>query len=404
MAEQGDDMDLPTALIAFVAIAVVAYLVTVVHAATMRMLHAREEAAHPEARLLAWPKWLSALVVGLLVIWLLYQVRGILMPFVVGAVLAYVLNPAIDRLEQRKWPRPRAVGLVFGLFLVVFVAGGLLVIPTVASESRNVIANHQTYVKQGQELADQFRTFAQKWGGQVGFLRADVERWFAGVGDSAQSYALSLLNAGLSWLRGSLGIVSLLVITPVVTFWLLRDYHVLADRVLGSLPERQRTSIVSILRDLNRVAGSYLLGLLTMAIVVSLYAMLVLTVAGVRFSVLLGIATGLLSTIPYLGFPAALVIIALTMVVTGKGFAAILVVVAFLVAGNALSDYVLAPRIIGQRVGLHPLCVIFAILAGGALFGFLGVLLAVPTAGAIKVVLMHYWPEMFGAQPAKTAA
>ena len=397
-------MDLPTALIAFVAVAVCAYLVTVVYAATMRMLHAREDAAHPESRLLAWPKWLSALVIGLLVIWFLYRVRTILLPFVVGAALAYVLNPAIDRLEQRKWPRTRAVGLVFGLFLIVFVVGGLLVVPTVAKESRNLIANYQTYVKQGQELADQFRALAQKWGGRAGFLPADVEEWFAGSGGRAQTYAISLLNAGLSWLKVPLGIVSLLAITPVVTFWFLRDYHVLASRVLGLVPERQRNSIVAILRDVNRVAGSYLLGLLTMAIVVSVYAIVVLTIAGVRFSVLLGIADGLLSTIPYLGFPTALVIIALTMVVTGKSFAAVLIVVAFLAAGNVLSDYGLAPRIIGRRVGLHPLCVIFAILAGGALLGFIGVLLAVPAAGAVKVVLEHYWPEVFGAQPAQAAS
>ncbi len=397
-------MDLSTALIAFVAIAVVAYLVTVVYVATMRMLRAGEEAVHPEARLLAWPKWLSALVIGLLVMWFLYQVRSILLPFVVGAALAYVLNPAIDRLEQRQWPRSRAVGLVFGLFLVVFVVGGLLVIPTVASESRNVIADYQTYVKQGQELADQFRALAQKWGGRVGFLPADVEQWFVGIGARAQSYALYLLNAGLSWLRGSLGIVSLLVITPVVTFWFLRDYHVLARRVLGLVPERQRNSIIAILRDVNHVAGGYLLGLLTMAVVISLYAMLVLTVAGVRFSVLLGIAEGLLSTIPYLGFPTALVIIAITMVVTGKGFTAIVIVMAFLVAGNILTDYGLSPRIIGRRVGLHPLCVIFAILAGGALLGFIGVMLAVPAAGAVKVVLLHYWPEVFGAQPSEAAS
>ena len=397
-------MNLPTALIAFVAIAIVAYLVTVVHAATVRMLDGRAEAAHPEARLLSWPKWLSALVVGLLVVWLLYRVRAILMPFAVGAVLAYVLNPAIDRLEQRRWPRTRAIALVFGLFLLIFVVAGLLVVPTLAAESRNLIANYHVYVSQAEELTNQVRSLAQKWGGRVGILPADVEQWFAGLGEKAQTYALSLLSAGLAWLRGSLGIVSLLVITPVVTFWLLRDYHVLAGRVLGSVPERQRTAIVNILRDLNRVAGSYLLGLLTLACLVSVYATAVLAIAGVRFSVLLGIATGVLSTIPYLGFPAALAIVALTMAVTGKGVAVILLAAAFLVVGNVVSDYAVAPRIIGQRVGLHPLCVIFAILAGGALFGFLGVLLAVPTAGAIKVVLMHYWPEVFAGTPEKTAA
>jgi len=387
-------LDLPTVLVAFAAVAVVAYLVTVVHAATMRMLDGRADRAHPEERLLSWPKWLSALVVGLLVVWFLYRVRGILLPFVLGAVIAYVLNPAIDRLERRGWPRTRAVGLVFAIFLVVFVVGGVMVVPLLAGQARNLIANYQTYVGQGDRLAAQAQALAEKWAGRVGMLPEEVRHWFGQVGERAQSYALGLLNAGLGWLKGSVGVVSLLVITPVVTFWVLRDYHHLARRVLGLLPERQRESITGVLRDINRLAGSYLLGMATMACLISLYAAVVLTLARVRFGVLLGITGGVLSVIPYLGFPTALAMILLTMLVTGATLTKMLVVLALLAAGNILCDYGVAPRIIGKRVGLHPLLVIFALLAGGSLLGFVGLLLAVPLAGAIKVVLMHFWPEV----------
>jgi predicted PurR-regulated permease PerM len=392
-------VNLPTVLVAFAAVAVVAYLVTVVHAATTRMLAGREGQARPEDRLLSWPKWLSALVVGLLVIWFLYQVRGILLPFVLGAAIAYVLNPAIDRLERRGWPRTRALGLVFAIFLIVFVVGGLLVVPLLAAEARNLIANYQVYVEQGSRLAAEVQRLAQKWGGRLGVLPEDVRDWFGQVGARAQAYALGLLNAGLAWLKGSIGFVSLLVITPVVTFWVVRDYHYLARRVMGLLPDRQRQDVSSTLRDINRLAGSYLFGVATMACIISLYAAVVLTLAGVRFGVLLGITEGVLSVVPYLGFPTALLIIALTMLVTGAVPTKILVVLALLVGGNILTDYGLAPRIIGSRVGLHPLLVIFALLAGGALLGFIGLLLAVPLAGAIKVVLMHFWPEVVVSEP-----
>jgi predicted PurR-regulated permease PerM len=386
-------------LVAFAAVAVVAYLVTVVHAATTRMLAGREGQVHPEDRLLSWPKWLSALVVGLLVIWFLYRVRAILLPFVLGAAIAYVLNPAIDRLERRGWPRSRAVGMVFAIFLVVFVVVGLLVVPLLAVEARNLIANYQVYVAQGSRLGAQAQALAEKWGGRLGVLPEDVRNWFGQVGARAEAYALDLLNAGLAWLKGSIGFVSLLVITPVVTFWLLRDYHYLARRVMGLLPDRQRQDVSSTLRDINRLAGSYLLGVATMACIISLYAAVVLTLAGARFGVLLGITEGVLSVVPYLGFPTALLIIALTMLVTGAELTKTLVVLALLVGGNILTDYGLAPRIIGSRVGLHPLLVIFALLAGGALFGFIGLLLAVPLAGAIKVVLMHFWPEVVVSEP-----
>lgn len=397
-------MDLPIVLVALAAVAVVAYLVTVVHAATVRTLAGREGRSHPEDRLLSWPKWLSALVVGLLLIWFLYRVRGILLPFVLGATIAYVLNPAIDRLERRGWPRTRALGLVFAIFLVVFVAGGLLVVPVLATEARNLIANYQTFVEQGSRLAAQVEGLAERWGGRFGVVRDDVRNWLGLVSDRAQTYALALLNAGLDWLRGSIGFVSLLVITPVVTFWVVRDYHYLARRVMGLLPERQREAVTAVLRDINRLAGSYLLGVVTVACLISLYAAIVLSVARVRFAVLLGIMEGVLSAIPYLGFPTALLVIVLTMLVTGAGLAKILVVLAFLVLGNILSDYGVSPRIIGSRVGLHPLIVIFALLAGGSLFGFIGLLLAVPLAGAIKVVLMHFWPEVVLSQQAGPSA
>ncbi len=361
--------------------AVVVYLVTIVHVATVRMLEAREGAVRPEARLLSWPKWLWALVAGLLVIWLLWRVRSILSPFVLGAALAYVLNPAIDRLEQQGWSRTRAIGVVFGLFLVVFVAAGVLAIPAVAGEARDLLAGYQTYVAQIGDLAEQWRVLVEKWGAPVGVVPSDVEQWFSGLSVRAQSYALSLLNAGLAWLKSSLAVLSLLVITPVVTFWLLRDYHMLARRVLATVPESQRTTIVSILKDVNRVAGGYLLGLLTIACLMAIYASSVLTVAGVRFSILLGVGTGVLSTIPYLGFPTALVIIVLTMAATGESAGLIVVVGLLLIGGNMFSDYVVSPR--------------FALLAGGTLFGFLGIVLAVPVAGAIKVILVHYWPEIF---------
>lgn len=397
-------MDLAAALVAFVGVAVVVYVLTVVYAATMRMLVQQDGVGQPETRLLAWPKWLWALVVGLLVAWLLYRVRGILLPFVLGAVTAYVLNPGIDRLERRGWSRTRAIGVVFGMFLLLFVGGGLLLVPVLASEARNLTGDYPRYVEQGQRLAVQVKELVTRWGGPAGVVPEDVRSWLGQLGDDAQRYGLALLNAGLLWLKGAVGIISLLVITPAVTFWFLRDYHMLSRRLLRALPEKQRESVVGILKDINRLAGSYLLGLLTMVCVVGIYAIIVLSIAGVRFAVLLGIMLGVLSSIPYVGFPSAVAIIVLAMLVTGMGMWTIVIVLAALIAGNIISDYVVAPRVLGRRVGLHPLVVIFAILAGATLFKFIGMVLAVPVAGVVKVVLMHFWPEIFSAEPAEAAS
>jgi predicted PurR-regulated permease PerM len=392
-------LDAETALAALIVVAVIAYVVTVVHAATTRALARRGEAGRPEEGLLVWPRWLTALVAGLLAMWLLYRVRGILLPFIVGAIIAYLLNPAIDRLERRGWPRTQAIALVFGTFLLIFVIAILMVVPAVASQAQDLSSGYGVYAQEARDLMARAREKAELWGQVVGLVPSQVREAFENVAARAQSYALSLLNEALGMLNRSLVIVSLLIITPVVSFWLLRDYHDLGRQVLRVLPERQRETTLAILRDVNQVAGGYLLGMATMAVIVGAYAVAVLTIAGVPFSVLLGAMTGVLYVIPYVGYPTAVVITGLTMVVTGKNLPFILVVLAIMVAGNVISDYGLYPRVVGRRVGLHPLVVIFALLAGGALFGFMGVVLAVPVAGVIKVLSLYFWPQLYQAEP-----
>ncbi len=190
------------------------------------------------------------------------------------------------------------------------------------------------------------------------------------------------------------------MITPVVTFWVLRDYRRLGRRLLLVLPEPRRTATVEVLSDINKLVGSYLLGMATMMVIVGAFSIAVLSVARVSFAVLLGIMTGVLYVIPYIGFPSAMVVIALTMAVTGRSVGAILIVLGILLGGNIVFDYGVTPRVIGKRVGLHPLVVIFAVLAGATLFKFIGIVLAVPVAGAGKVVLLHFWPELLPAEGA----
>jgi predicted PurR-regulated permease PerM len=397
-------VDLPTALVALIVVAVISYIVTVIHAATTLTLGRKAEGYQPEQRLLAWPKWLSALVAILLVVWLLHRVRAILLPFVLGAVIAYLLNPMIDRLERRKWSRTQAIWTVFGVFLLVFVLAALLLIPTSIDQARDVIANYDELVGEARRLVAEAQDTAEGWHTVVGIVPGDLRRAFGDLGEKAQTYARSQLRKGIDWLNRTVVVLSLLIITPVVTFWVLRDYHRLGRRVLRALPERQRHEILTVLRDINRVAGGYLLGMATMVIVVGIFATIVLSVAGVRFAVLLGIMTGVLYVIPYLGFPTAMAAVALTMATMGSSFGGILIVLGVLLAGNVAFDYGVTPRVIGQRVGLHPLLVIFAVLAGAALFKFVGIVLAVPLAGAIKVVLLHFWPEVFGQEPADAAS
>ena len=382
------------ATVALIAVVVLVYVVTVLHAATVRVLARQGGSEEPEASLLAWPRWLWALVAGLLVIWSLYRVRGILLPFVMGAVIAYLLNPGIDALQRRGWRRAHAIGVVFGVFLVIFVVVALLAVPTAAEQAGKLAADYQTYAQKGHEFYQSLQHEAKIWGRLVGLLPREVSAVFAKTGDEAQTYVLGLLHAGPGWLNRSLTIMSLVVITPVVTFWLLRDYHALGRHLMLALPERRRETMREMLRDINQLAGGYLLGTAVLSGIVTLYAVIVLTVAGVPFSILLGIMTGLLYVVPYVGYPSAVLISGLIMVVSGKKLGFVLVVLAIMVAGNLIADQVLYPKLVGRRVGLHPLTAIFALLVGGALLGFVGVVLAVPAAAVIKVVVLRFWPQL----------
>jgi predicted PurR-regulated permease PerM len=380
------------------AVAVVAYIVTIVHAATTRTLGLQSETYRPEERLLAWPKWLFGLIGVLLVIWLLYRVRGILLPFVLGGLIAYLLNPGIARLERKGWRREKAILVVFGLFLALLVLAVILLVPQFITDANNLVQGYEDYARATRQLWESMRETVEGWGQVVGMLPEEVRSAFSDLANAAQAYGRNVLSKSIIWLNKSVVLVSLLVITPVVTFWVLRDYQRLGERLLRTVPEPRRRSLVEVLGEINKLVGSYLLGMATMMVIVGIFAIIVLTATGVPFSVLLGIMTGVLYVIPYIGFPAAMVVIVLTMAVTDKGLAMILVTLGIMLVGNVAFDYGVQPRVIGKRVGLHPLVVIFSILAGASLFGFVGIVLAVPVAGSIKVVLLHFWPELFSSE------
>lgn len=396
-------MDLLTAIIAVTVALIVAYLIIVIHAATMRVLRDPEEADRPEARLIAWPKWLAALVVVLLLVWMFYRVREILLPFIFGGLTAYILNPVIDRLERRGWSRARSIGVIFGGFLLLFIVTALLIIPALVAEATKLADNYPAYVHQVRYLIAGARHAAIVKAKVVGLVPNAVRDAFSSLGEKAQQYALSLLQQTSAWLTRSFFIVLMLVITPIVAFWLLRDYHLFGAQLLRLVPERHRGPVLQLSREINVVAGGYLLGLALMSAFVAAYASIALLAFNVSFAIFLGLVTGVLYVVPYVGYPAALVTVALVMAVTGKGLITILIVAGILILGNVISDYLVSPRVIGKRVGLHPLVLIFAVLAGGSLFQFVGVILAVPAAGVIKVILVYLWPELFHPKPPEEA-
>ena len=323
-------------------------------------------------------------IVALILLSFLVQVKGILLPFVLAFVLAYLLNPLVNRLSE-KIGRSPASGIVVGLALLVFVLIVLLLIPLAQAQITDFIGKVPL-------MADKMWSYIQKlimWGRP----KMDYQKLYQ-LSDSTTQAAVGVLNgvgAGLNHIvSGGLAIVNLmalLFISPIVLFYILKDLPQMKEKLKDLLPNRFRPTLKEFLQDLNKTLSGFLRGQASVCLCLAFYYGITLGLTGINLGAIIGILTGILSFIPYVGFFTGLVISALLALAGGASLSQWGALGAIFLIGNILEGYILTPRLVGKRVGLHPLWILFAVLAGGCLAGFLGVLVAVPVAAVIGVVL-----------------
>ncbi|MBN2752885.1 MAG: AI-2E family transporter [Rhodospirillaceae bacterium] len=317
----------------------------------------------------------------------LYLLRGMLLPFVAGLAFAYFLDPLADSLERLGLKRTLAV-VVITLAVMLVVFGLLLVlVPAIQVQIVTLIENGPSYADRVWAFlsprvrwlldhlpSDQVQGFEKAAGNYVGTLFD----WSGGLARGLLSRGFAVIN-----------VLSLLVVTPVVTFYLLRDWDGIVERINSWLPRDNASTIRSMARDIDQTLAGFLRGQATVCLVLAAYYGLALSVAGLDAGLLVGIATGLVSFIPYVGGISGFVVGGILALVQFSDWPSILGVIAVFVGGQALEGYVLTPRLVGNRVGLHPVWVLFALFAGAALFGFLGILVALPVAAVIGVLTRH---------------
>ena len=332
-----------------------------------------------QRRGLAW----AALALGAaLLLWLLAPV---LTPFIVAAVLAYALHPAVEALAARRVPRIVAVMAVEVLAIAALLALLLLVVPIVSKELP--LLREQVPL-----LAEKFNQRLGPWLAQFGITvsldSASIKAFLAKLLDANLEdwigTALSSARIGGSLLLAFVGNAFLM---PVVLFYLLIDWAQLVERVQGFVPPRMRATVLGFLDECDGVLGQYLRGQLMVMGALAVYYSVALALAGFDLALPVGIFTGLAIFIPYLGFGLGL---ALALLAGGLQFASWYGVIAVAVIygiGQVGESLFLTPRLVGERIGLNPLAVIFALLAFGHLFGFIGVLIALPVSALILVAL-----------------
>ncbi|MDC0686480.1 AI-2E family transporter [Mitsuaria sp. RG] len=330
--------------------------------------------------------WLGAAFV---VAVLLYFLHNILSPFLVGILLAYLADPLVDRLERLGLSRTWGVVVVFSLFTLIFLALLLVLVPMLAKQLLRLY-------ELAPQMLDWLQHVALPWvqsrlGLADGFWKFDKIKAAIGehMGQTTDIVGVLLSQATASSLA-LIGWLANLVLIPVVGFYLLRDWDLMMAKLRSLLPRQREPQVVGLAGECHEVLGAFVRGQLLVMLALGVIYSSGLMLVGLELGLLIGMLAGLAAIVPYMGFiigiGAALVA---GLFQFGGELYPMLGIVAVFMVGQALEGMVLTPLLVGDRIGLHPVAVIFAILAGGELFGFTGVLLALPVAAVIMVLLRH---------------
>jgi predicted PurR-regulated permease PerM len=343
--------------------------------------------------------WLVALAVFIFLLWLL---SPILLPFVLGMVIAYLLDPLAKALINRGMSRLVAALLILGGFLLVFTLIVLFIAPILSRQFAGFIAHGPEYARRIQAMVSDP---AHPWLKTIiGDNLIGSDKAVSDLTNQAVGYVTTFLGSLWSKGRALLSIFTLVIITPVVAFYLLCDWDRMMNTVDQLVPVPQRETVRGLGREIDRTISGYVRGQSGVCLILGSYYAIGLTIAGLNFGLLIGVVSGLISFIPYVGSLTALV---LSLVVAVAEFfpnwTSILTVAGVVLVGQFLEGNVISPHLVGHNVGLHPVWLMFALFAFAYLFGFVGLLLAVPLAAAAGV-LIRFAIGRYRASPFYTGA
>jgi predicted PurR-regulated permease PerM len=325
--------------------------------------------------------WVLTFVIGVLALWIL---REILLPFVAGMALAYLLDPLANRLERLGANRMVASLVIIGAFVLLFVILILIFVPILTGQIGAFFEKLPGYIARLQTLAmDPNREWLRKIVGdgvadaQIGDIVKQGAGWTA-------TFLKSLWSGG----QALLSIFSLIVVTPVVAFYLLSDWNRMVATVDGWIPLQHRDTVHDLVRQMDQAIASFVRGQTAVCLILGSFYAVSLTLAGLSFGLLIGLVSGIITFIPYVGSMSGLVVAGgVAIAQFWPEYTPILTVLGIFFVGQFLEGYVLAPKLVGESIGLHPVWLMFALFAFGYLFGFVGLLIAVPLAAVVGVLV-----------------
>ena len=316
----------------------------------------------------------------------LYVFSDILLPFVAGMVLAYFLDPVADRLQRLGLSRTWATVLILIGFVVALTIALIIIVPILASQLSDFIGRLPEYLSRLQILVTSFdpRWLEQTFGVNLDSLRTGLNSLLTESFGFVTTIAESIWSSGIALFN----IASLFVVTPVVAFYMLLDWDRMVNKVDSWVPREYVGTVRAIAKDINTATAGFVRGQGTLCLVLGIIYAVGLTLTGLNFGILIGLFAGLISFIPYIGSLVGLVLsIGVAVVQFWPDYWMIGAVAVVFFIGQFLEGNILQPRLVGKSVGLHPVWLMFALFAFGALFGFVGLLIAVPAAAAVAVLV-----------------
>lgn len=327
-------------------------------------------------------------------LFLLGILSDILLPFVAGMAVAFFLDPVADRLEALGLSRVLATTIITIIFFILLILSVLLLVPLIAGQGLELVEAAPDYIKAVKAFARNLLEgpLQRFMSGDEGLASSEA---LAGLQQRALSYGAEVLQDVARGGAALLNFMGLVFITPVVSFYMLNDWDRIVAYIDKLLPRQHAETIRKLSSEIDKVLAGFVRGMGTICVLLAIFYAVALELAGLQFGLVVGVIAGMVSFIPFVGMAVGLVL-AVTLAIfqflpSDPGSVAI--VFAIFIAGQLLEGNFLTPKLVGEKIGLHPVWVIFGLLAFGSLFGFVGMLLAVPVAAVIGVVARHFTAE-----------
>lgn len=317
-----------------------------------------------------------------------YLVSDVLAPFIVAFIFAYILQPIIER-NTARYPLTRSVisFLIFSVFVSGFVLIALVITPIIYQQFSLFVVKIPKYKASFQENITLLTNHINSFDPEAADKVAEISK---SAINSMFSVVTSFANHIWDYTIATINVFALVALVPVILYYFMRDWTKIVSALEGLMPEHGKNKMREIFISINELLSGYIRGQLNICLILSVYYVIGLSAIGIDLALLLGLLSGFLIIIPFIGAIASFILASLSCYVTfGFGYEFIYMTILY-IFGHTVEGYILAPKIIGNKIGLHPVWIIFAVFAAGSLFGFVGILFAIPLAGIFKVLVLQF--------------